>query len=120
MYNVAGDGRLPWSEAAALCGKRLVPLPPVLTGMAAAPLSRAKILDLPPEILALLRYGSGVDNRKLKRAGFAYRYTSAGAVDSFARASRLRATVGEVDTRYTYEREVEDFFRHSPAVVRPD
>ena len=27
IYNVAGDGLLPWSEVAAICGKRTVPLP---------------------------------------------------------------------------------------------
>ena len=29
LYNVAGDGRLPWSEVAAICGTRLLPLSPV-------------------------------------------------------------------------------------------
>ena len=28
LYNVAGEGRLPWSEVAAICGTRLVPLSP--------------------------------------------------------------------------------------------
>ena len=28
LYNVAGDGRLPWSEVASICGTRLVPLSP--------------------------------------------------------------------------------------------
>ena len=118
IYNVAGDGRLPWSEVVAMVGKRTFALPPVGTRLAAAPLSRSKIVELPPELLALLRYGRGVDNRKLKRAGFEYRYTSAGAVDSFVRAHRLRSTVGEVHPTYTYERDVEDFFRRSPAVVK--
>ena len=118
IYNVAGDGRVPWSEAATICGKRLVPLPPVLTGVAAAPLARFNLVDLPPEILDLLRYGRGVDNRRMKEHGFNYRYTSAGAVQSFARASRLRATVGDAKPGYRYERDVENFFRHSPAVVR--
>jgi UDP-glucose 4-epimerase len=117
IYNVAGDGRVPWSEAATICGKRLAPMPPVFTKWAAAPLSRFNLVDLPAEVLDLLRYGRGVDNRRLKRAGFDYRYTSAGAVESFARASRLKATVGE-QPEYTYERDVENFFRHSPAVVR--
>jgi len=117
IYNVAGDGRLPWSEVADICGKRMWPLPPVLTNLAAAPLGRIG-LDLPPEMLDLLRYGRGVDNRRLKRAGFEYRYTSAGAVESFARASRLRKTVGESRPAYRYEREVENFFRRSQSVVR--
>ena len=73
---------------------------------------------MPPETLALLRYGRGVDNRRLKRAGFQYRYTSAGAVQSFAEAARLRRTVGDSHPAYRYERDVENFFRHSPAVVR--
>lgn len=117
IYNVAGDGRLPWSEVAAICNKRLWPLPPVLTRFAAEPLNRLGI-ELPPEMLDLLRYGRGVDNRRLKRAGFQYGYTSAGAVDSFAQASRLRRTVGDSRPAYQYERDVENFFRRSPAVVK--
>jgi UDP-glucose 4-epimerase len=117
IYNVAGDGRLPWSEVARICGKRRWTLPPVLTKLAAEPLSRLG-LELPPELLDLMRYGRGVDNRRLKRAGFQYRYTSAGAVESFARATRLRKTVGDSRPAYKYEREVENFFSHSPAVVK--
>ena len=116
-YNVAGDGKIPWSEVAAICGRRLWPLPPLLTEVAAAPLAAAGVVDLPPELLGLLRYGRGVDNRRLKGSGFEYRYTSAGAVESFAEASRLRRTVG-AQQEYRYERDVENFFRHSPAVVR--
>jgi UDP-glucose 4-epimerase len=117
VYNVAGDGRIPWSECAQVCGKRLVPMPPVLTNVAAAPLELIG-LDLPPETLDLLRYGRGADNRRLKRAGFEYRYTTAGAVQNFAEASRLRGAVGDSRPAYRYERDVEAFFRHSPAVVR--
>ena len=68
--------------------------------------------------LDLLRYGRGTDNRKLKELGFEYRYTSAGAVHNFAKGARLRATVGDVRPDYHFERDVENFFRHSPAVVR--
>jgi UDP-glucose 4-epimerase len=118
IYNVAGDGRLPWSEVANICGARLLPLPPVLTNVAAAPLRELGLLDLPAELLSLLRFGRGIDNRRLKEAGFTYRYTSAGAVENFARARRLRRTVGATPPEYTYERDVEAFFRHSPAVVR--
>ena len=117
VFNVAGDGKLPWSEVAAVCGQRLVPLPPVLTEAAATPLATLGLVDLPPELLSLLRYGRGVDNRRLKAAGFDYRYTSAGAVESFAEASRLRRTIGTTEG-YRYERDVENFFRHSPAVIR--
>jgi UDP-glucose 4-epimerase len=66
----------------------------------------------------LLRYGRVIDNARFKRAGFEYRYTSAGTVESFAQGLRLAGTVGDKHPTYRYQREVEDFFRHSPAVVR--
>jgi UDP-glucose 4-epimerase len=68
--------------------------------------------------LDLLRFGRGVDNRKLKDAGFRYRYTTAGAVRRFVEAERLRRVVGETEPTYRYQGDVETFFRHSPAVVR--
>jgi UDP-glucose 4-epimerase len=117
IYNVAGDGLLPWSEVAHLCGKRTFPLLPYGTALAALPL-RVLGVELPDEVLPLLRYGRGIDNRRLKRAGFEYLYTSAGAVRAFVEALRLRRTVGSVARQYRYERDVEQFFRHSPAVVR--
>jgi UDP-glucose 4-epimerase len=117
VFNVAGDGRLPWSEVAAINGKRLGPMPPVLTALAAAPLARLGV-ELPPELLDLMRYGRGIDNRRLKQAGFDYRYTSAGAVQNFAEAVRLERAVGDSHPQYKYDQDVEAFFRHSPAVVR--
>ena len=120
VYNVAGDGRLPWSEVATIAGKRLWPLPPVLTTMSAAPLTRLGLVELPDELLDLLRYGRGIDNSKLKNAGFEYRYTSAGAVESFLKGQRLRKTIGRVAPEYRYERDLETFFRHSPTVIRAD
>jgi UDP-glucose 4-epimerase len=120
IYNVAGDGLLPWSEVAAICGKRTFPLPPVGMDLLAGPLSRLGVIDLPPELLGLLRYGRGVDNRRLKQAGFEYHYTSAGAVADFVKALRIRRMVGASESAYQYERDVEQFFRHSPAVVRDE
>jgi UDP-glucose 4-epimerase len=117
IYNVAGDGLLPWSEVAALCGKRTAPMPPIATGLATWPLRQIGV-PLPGELLDLLRYGRGIDNRRLKQAGFRYNYTSAGAVKAFIEAVRLRDTIGSTEPTYRYERDVEQFFRHSPAVVR--
>jgi UDP-glucose 4-epimerase len=119
IFNVAGDGLLPWSEVAAICGKRTVWLPPFGLGLVRAPMARLG-LDLPPELVDLLTYGRGVDNTRLKQTGFDYRYTSAGAIEAFVGAMRLRRTVGGNETEYHYERDVEQFFRHSPAVVRDD
>ena len=118
LFNVAGAGRLPWSEVASICGTRLLPLPPVKPALAIAPLVRLGIFELPPELESLLRYGRGVDTGRLVAAGFNYRYTSAGAVQSFIQAVRLRRGAGRPPASYTYEHDVEQFFRHSPSVVQ--
>ena len=118
IYNVAGDGLVTWSEVCRILGRPRVPLPPVLASLAVEPLRALRLLDLPPEMLALLRYGRGVDNSRFKRTGFRYKYTTAGTVDAFARSLRLQRAIGSGDPEYRYERDVETFFRHSPAVVR--
>ena len=64
-----------WPPSAA---SRSFPLPPYFTPLAIAPLRRLGVLDLPLELLELLRFGRGVDNRRLKPAGFRYEHTSAG------------------------------------------
>ncbi len=115
-FNVAGDGFLTWSDVCAIVGKRRVPLPPWFTGASAKTLRRLGVVDLPPEVLGLLRYGRGVDNAKLKATGYRYRYTSAGAVCDFARALRLESIGGRRTSSYQYDPEVEEFFRRSPAV----
>jgi UDP-glucose 4-epimerase len=120
IYNVAGDGLIPWSEVASMAGKRLFPLPPYGTGLFAGALDALGVTELPLEMLDLLRNGRGVDNRRLKHAGFNYQFTSAGAVQSFVEGMRLRSTVGQSRPEFVYERDVEAFFRHSPAVVRDD
>jgi len=116
IFNVAGDGIVPWSEVLARLRKAALPLSPVGTSLAAVAL-RAFRLDLPPELQDLLRYGRGVDNRRLKLAGFRYRYTSAGALLAHVEEMRLTRTKGPA-TGYRYESELEEFLRRSPAVVR--
>jgi UDP-glucose 4-epimerase len=118
VYNVGADGNVPWSEVCAIVGKRRVPLPFVFTNLAVEPARLLRLWDLPPEAIALLRYGRTIDNRRFKQAGFRYRYTTATTVEAFAQALRLAGTIGETSPTYRYEREVENFFRHSPAVVR--
>jgi UDP-glucose 4-epimerase len=114
LYNVAADGRLPWSEVATICGTRLVPLSP-FSPLKIRPLAR--LFDLPAELEDLLRYGRGVDTRRFTDTGFAYNATSAGTVQTFIRALRLRRQAGRQPASYTYQHDVEQFFRHSPSVV---
>lgn len=117
VYNVAGDGRLPWSEVVHMCGRRTLPLTPFGTGLVTRPLSRLRLLDLPPELLDLLRHGRGVDNTRFKRAGFDYRHTSTGAVAAYVEALRRRRATGDEASAPHDRHEVEQFLRRSPAVA---
>ena len=114
LYNVAADGRLPWSEVAAICGTHLVPISPYSL-FHVRPLAR--LFDIPDELFDLLRYGRGVDTRRFASTGFSYSSTSAGAVRGFIRELRLRRQAGRTPKSYTYEHDVEQFFRHSPSVI---
>ncbi len=86
--------------------------------MLTSPFRTVGLADVPDEYLGLLKYGRGVDNRRLKEFGFRYEYSSAEAIEAFIQALRLSRTVGDSEPSYRYERDVEQFFRHSPAVLR--
>jgi UDP-glucose 4-epimerase len=64
----------------------------------------------------LLRFGRGVDNRKLKATGFTYRYTTREAVLKLGEHLRLSPILKGAREPYRYEREVEEFLRWSPSV----
>jgi UDP-glucose 4-epimerase len=116
VYNVAGDGVLALTEVIDLLGKQWAPLlPPWGTALAAAPLRRLG-LRVPPEMLSQMRFGRGLDNRKLKAAGFEYRYTSRETVMKLAEHMRLHPIMRDVREPYRYEHDVEDFLRWSPNV----
>ncbi len=115
-YNVAADGVLALSEVASLLGKPLLPiLPPWGTTFAARQLRRLG-LPMPVEGLQELRFGRGLDNRRLKASGFSYRYTTREAVLKLRAQQRLRPLLGSGGDSYRYEREVEEFLRWSPSV----
>jgi UDP-glucose 4-epimerase len=116
---VAGPGIITWGEACRAVARRRLALPPVFTGAARVPLRLARVIDIPPEVLSLLRYGRGVDTTAFVDAGFEYRYTTPATVEAFAQARRLERVVG-TPPAYEYERDVEAFFRNSRAVVHPE
>ncbi len=116
VFNVAADGVLALSEVAGLLGKSYAPiLPPWGTGLAAGVLRRLG-LNLPPEMLSQMRFGRGVDNRRLKAAGFEYGYTSREAALALGEHLRLHPLLRSTAEPYRYEREVEEFLRWSPNV----
>jgi UDP-glucose 4-epimerase len=117
-YNAAGDGVLALSELASLLGKSLLPvLPPWGVPFAAAQLRRIGI-PVPLEQIRQLRYGRGLDNRRLKASGYAYRYTTRESVLKLRAQQRLRPLLRSGNGSYRYEREVEEFLRWSRS-VRP-
>jgi UDP-glucose 4-epimerase len=118
VYNVAADGVLALSEAIGLLGKRPLPvLPPFGAGTLLAPLRRLGF-RIPDEMLNLMRFGRGVDNRLYKATGFDYGYTSREAVINLGEHMRLEPVLRGRDQGYHYEREVEEFLRWSPHVRR--
>jgi UDP-glucose 4-epimerase len=121
-YNCAGDGVLALTEAISLLGKAPAPiLPPWGTGLAAGALARTGLVRIPPELLNLLRFGRGVDNRRIKAAGYRFRYTTRETVQKLAEHQRLARFADATAPAYRYEEEVEEFLRWSPSVRRhPD
>jgi len=116
IYNAAPDGVLALSEVIGLLGKRALPvIPPWGTGLAASALRRTGF-QIPPEMLSQLRFGRGVDNRKLKATGFRFQNTTRETVTKFGEHLRLRSVLRGVKEPYRYEKEVEDFLRWSPSV----
>ena len=116
VYNCAGDGVLVLSEMGDLLGKQVAPvLPPWGTGVAAG-LARRVGIRIPPEMVQQLKFGRGLDNRRLKAAGYAYRYTTREALQAHAEAMRLRPLLRGGEEPYRYEREVEEFLHRSPTV----
>jgi UDP-glucose 4-epimerase len=75
-------------------------------------------LRIPVEMLNQLRYGRGIDNRRLKAAGYAFRYTTRETVIKQGEHMRLRPLLRGARQPYRYEQEVEEFLRWSPNVRR--
>jgi UDP-glucose 4-epimerase len=120
VYNVAPDGVLALSEIASLLGKPFAPLlPPWGTGVATALTGRIGV-RVPDEVRRQLRYGRGLDNRKLKQSGYRFQLTTRETVQAFAAALRLKPLRESGEAPYRYEREVEEFLRWSPSVHRDE
>jgi UDP-glucose 4-epimerase len=119
VFNAAPDGVLVLSEVASLLGKPFAPLlPPWGTSLATAALGSLG-LNIPDVVRRQLRFGRGLDNRKLKLAGYRFALTTRETVQAFAEAQRLAPLRESAGAPYQYEREVEEFLRYSPSVRRP-
>src|SRR3954447_13743630 len=120
IHNAAPDGVLALSEIASLLGKPYAPLlPPVGTSIATR-LTNAIGLRIPEEVRQQLRYGRGLDNRRLKQSGYRFGLTTRETIQAFAAALRLKPLRESGEAPYRYEREVEEFLRWSPSVRRDE
>jgi UDP-glucose 4-epimerase len=120
VHNVAPDGVLALSEVAGLLGKPYAPiLPPWGTSVATALTNRIGV-NIPGEVRQQLRYGRGLDNRRIKQSGYRFELTTRETVQAFAAALRLRPFRESGEAPYRYEREVEEFLRWSPSVHREE
>ncbi len=118
VYNAAADGVLVMSEVLDLLGKVNAPvLPPFATGMAMPFIKRAG-LPIAADMLDHLRFGRGIDNRKLKATGYRYRYTTRETILKLREHQRLATLKRGAGEGYRYEQEVEEFLRRSPSVRR--
>ena len=100
VYNLAGEGAMPYSEVARILGKRTAPVPFWLLYPLVGLLWGLRLADGPPSGLAFIRYPWVAATDKLAReVGFTPRYSSREALLAFAR-ERGSAKVGEsvVDT----------------------
>src|SRR5215210_4005565 len=116
VHNCAADGVLALSEVAGLLGKSYAPvLPPWGTGLAAAAARRLG-LAIPPEMLRQMRFGRGLDNRRLKATGYRYRHTTRETAIRLGEHQRLERLLRGAGEAYRYESELEEFLRYSPSV----
>lgn len=85
--NVAGEGTVALSWAIARMGRLPLPIPGPLFGPVVGAAGRAGLPPLSEDTERYLRYGRGVDVRRLvEEVGFRPRHTTRGCVDALARA----------------------------------
>lgn len=115
-FNVAADGVLAFTEVIALLDRRSAPvISPWATGTSCGVLRKAGV-PISDEMVTQLRFGRGMDNRRLKATGFHYRHTTRETVLRLRDRLRLESVTRGVRSPYRYEPEVEDFLRRSPSV----
>ncbi len=90
IFNIAGDGILPLSQAIRLAGRVPFPLLPPLVSVAGRAMISTGLADFSPEQVRFLTYGRGVDTARMRDVlGFAPEYTTQQAFESFVAARGL-------------------------------
>ncbi len=91
VVNVAGAGAMALSQVLRRAGKLRVPVPARALGLAGALARNSGVVDFTAEESRYLNFGRVVDTTRLRAEfGFAPRYTTADAVDSYLQELRSR------------------------------
>jgi UDP-glucose 4-epimerase len=91
VFNVVGDGVLPFSTVVKLAGRIALPLPRSVAGPLLGALWLAQMVEAPPTLLDYLQYLCVADGDRARREmGFSPAYTTREAVLDFASAQHLR------------------------------
>lgn len=118
-FNVAGDGIIPLSQVVRRLQRPRVALPGFVHGGLTGLIRTARIDDVPPELRALLTFGRGVDTTRMREElGFEPRFTTAEALDDFARA--LTPTGGLADRLLARLEESLPSARTAPTAHEPE
>ncbi|MFA5787244.1 MAG: NAD-dependent epimerase/dehydratase family protein [Actinomycetota bacterium] len=111
IYNAAGHGVLPLSQAVRLTGRPFLPVPLPFVNLAAGLMRRTRAVDFSPEQIRFLVYGRVVDCSRLKKEfGYTPRYSSLEAFRDFV-AKRRIARLITPEKAARWEREVHEFLR---------
>jgi UDP-glucose 4-epimerase len=85
IVNVAGDGVVTVTQAAARVGRPVLPTPMFSAATLGALLRRSGLADFSPDQIALLAFGRGLDTTRMRaKLGLEPRYTTTAAFDDFA------------------------------------
>ena len=92
IYNVAGEGTVPWSEMARLSGRRLLTLPPSLAYWITGTAWKLRLQgDSPACGLDFIRYPWVTSTDKIQRElGVRFRYSSREALEAFLQGRGLQ------------------------------
>ena len=86
ITNIAGDGVITVTQAAAMAGRPVLPVPIQAAGVLGGLVKRSGLADFSPDQVQFLAYGRGLDTTRMRtELGFEPQYTTRAAFEDFAR-----------------------------------
>ena len=119
VFNVAGEGKLPWSEVASFGGAHLLPFPPFRPRACLPPPSSGSgPSGSRPRWRAWSDSAGASTPRSCERPDSSTATPAPAPCSASPGPTTCAGPPGRPATEYRYEQDVEQFFRHSPSVVR--